>query len=75
MKLKSLPAAVLIALVRFYQAAVSPHFPPVCRFTPTCSAYAIEALRRHGALRGSLLALKRLLRCHPWGGSGYDPVP
>lgn len=75
MRIKEVPARVLIGLVRFYQGAVSPHFPPACRYTPTCSSYAIEALRRHGALRGSWLALKRLLRCHPWGGSGYDPVP
>lgn len=68
-------AALLILPVRFYQLSISPMLPPSCRFTPTCSQYAIEALRRHGAVRGTLLALRRLLRCHPWGGSGYDPVP
>lgn len=68
-------AALLILPVRFYQLSISPMLPPNCRFTPTCSQYAIEALRRHGAVRGTLLALRRLLRCHPWGGSGYDPVP
>ena len=61
--------------VNFYRAAISPMFPPCCRFTPTCSAYAIEALKKHGPLRGSWLALRRILRCHPWGGSGYAPVP
>lgn len=61
--------------IRFYQLAISPHTPPSCRFTPTCSQYALEALRIHGPARGLWLALRRLARCHPWGGSGYDPVP
>ena len=65
----------LIALVRFYQICISPLKPATCRFTPTCSAYAIEALRKHGPIKGLYLTIKRLLRCHPWGGSGYDPVP
>lgn len=66
----------LLALpIRFYRQFISPLTPPSCRFTPTCSAYALEALKKHGPLRGSWLALRRLLRCHPWGGSGYDPVP
>ncbi|MCM1163120.1 MAG: membrane protein insertion efficiency factor YidD [Muribaculaceae bacterium] len=66
---------LLILPIRFYQCAISPLFPPVCRFTPTCSQYAIEAISRHGAIKGLWLALKRIARCHPWGGSGYDPVP
>jgi len=66
---------VLIALVKWYQRAISPLTPPSCRYTPTCSAYAIEALERFGAIKGSFLTVKRILRCHPWGGSGYDPVP
>lgn len=66
---------VLIGLVRFYQVAISPVTPPSCRFTPTCSQYAIEALEGHGLLRGIGLTVRRLLRCHPWGGEGYDPVP
>ena len=66
---------LLILFVRIYQRFISPLTPPSCRFTPTCSQYAIEALRKYGPLKGSWLALKRLLRCHPWGGSGYDPVP
>ena len=65
----------LIILVRFYQICISPLKPATCRFTPTCSAYAIEALRKHGPVKGLYLTVKRLLRCHPWGGSGYDPVP
>ncbi|MCM1291454.1 MAG: membrane protein insertion efficiency factor YidD [Prevotella sp.] len=66
---------LLVALIRFYQGAISVHFPPACRFTPTCSQYAIEAIRKYGAIKGMLLALKRIMHCHPWGGSGYDPVP
>jgi len=66
---------VAVALVRFYQGAISPHLPPSCRYYPTCSAYAIEAIERHGFLRGFLLALKRVLRCHPFCAGGYDPVP
>ena len=66
---------LLIGLVRVYQRGVSPLLGPSCRYLPTCSAYAIEALDSYGAIRGGWLAVKRLLRCHPWGGSGYDPVP
>jgi hypothetical protein len=65
----------LIGLVRFYRLAISPWLGMNCRFQPTCSEYAIEALRRHGVFRGTWLAVKRIGRCHPWGGSGYDPVP
>lgn len=71
----SVMARILIIPIRFYQLCISPMTPASCRFTPTCSAYAIEALRRHGALKGTWLAVRRILRCHPWGGSGYDPVP
>lgn len=67
--------AVLIAPIVFYRRFVSPFTPPACRFTPTCSQYALEALRKHGPFKGLYLAVRRLLRCHPWGGSGYDPVP
>ena len=66
---------ILIGAVRFYQLAISPWTPASCRFTPTCSAYAIGALEEHGTLRGTWLALRRIGRCHPWGGFGYDPVP
>ena len=66
---------ILLGGIRFYRRAISPHLPPACRYTPTCSAYASEAIERHGAARGSWLAARRLLRCNPLGGSGYDPVP
>jgi len=65
---------VLISLLKFYKAAVSPWLPPSCRFVPTCSEYACEAIARHGALRGSAMGLRRLLRCHPFHAGGYDPV-
>ncbi len=68
-------ARALIGGVRFDRRWISPALPPACRFVPSCSAYAQEALERYGAARGSWLALRRLLRCHPFGGSGYDPVP
>lgn len=68
-------ARALLAVIRFYRRNLSPALPPSCRFTPTCSAYAEEAVSRYGARRGGWLALRRLLRCHPFGGSGYDPVP
>jgi putative membrane protein insertion efficiency factor len=68
-------ALPLILAVKLYRCCLSPLKPPSCRFTPTCSQYAIEALKKHGAFRGGLLAVRRILRCHPWGGSGYDPVP
>ena len=71
----SVLAWVLSAPIHLYRKAVSPLFPNACRYQPTCSAYALEALKCHGALRGLLLATRRLLRCHPWGGHGYDPVP
>lgn len=71
----NLLSALLGGLVRLYQLLVSSWLAPSCRFTPTCSAYAREALARHGAILGTWLALRRLARCHPWGGSGYDPVP
>lgn len=62
-------------MVRFYQLAISPYLPRVCRYQPTCSQYACEALERYGLTKGLYLALRRVMRCHPWGASGYDPVP
>jgi putative membrane protein insertion efficiency factor len=72
---RSLFAAILSGPIHFYRRWISPALPPACRFSPTCSAYALEALERHGALRGSWLALRRLARCHPWHPGGDDPVP
>jgi len=68
-------ARLLILFARAWQLGPSLVLPPSCRYTPSCSAYAIEALRRYGAVKGSWLATRRILRCHPWGGHGYDPVP
>jgi len=65
----------VLALIRFYRAGISPFLPASCRYTPTCSGYALEAVTRYGVLKGGWLTGRRLLRCHPWGGSGYDPVP
>ncbi len=73
--LKNAPREALLALLRFYKAGISPVLPPSCRFEPTCSEYARIAVERFGAARGSWLALKRLARCHPFGGQGWDPVP
>ena len=73
--MKKLLSTILILPIRFYQLAISPHFPPACRYTPTCSQYAIEAIRKHGPLKGLWLAVKRICRCHPGGGCGHDPVP
>ena len=64
-----------VMLIRFYQVCISPLKPASCRFTPTCSQYALEAFRKHGPIKGFYLTLRRILRCHPLGGSGYDPVP
>lgn len=61
--------------ILFYKACISPYTPPSCRYTPTCSEYALQALRKHGPVKGLWLAVKRIMRCHPFGGSGYDPVP
>jgi putative membrane protein insertion efficiency factor len=66
---------ILIALIKLYRYAISPYMAPSCRYTPTCSSYAIEAVERHGIFRGSWLAMRRVSRCHPWHEAGYDPVP
>lgn len=73
--MKSAAVFLLCLTIHFYRKCVSPMFPPTCRFTPTCSQYAIEALKKHGPVKGLLLTAWRILRCNPWGGSGYDPVP
>ena len=66
---------LLLLPIRFYQVAITPYTPPSCRFTPTCSEYARQALIKHGPVKGLALAIWRILRCNPWGGSGYDPGP
>ena len=66
---------LLLALIAFYRTCISPLLPPACRYTPTCSQYAQEAIKKYGPFKGGWQALKRILRCNPWGGSGYDPVP
>ncbi len=64
-----------VLLIKFYRSCISPLTPPSCRFTPTCSEYALQAFQKHGLFKGLYLSVRRILRCHPWGGSGYDPVP
>lgn len=66
---------ILLWLIRFYKRQISPLFPPACRFTPTCSEYAYQAIARYGALKGGYLAIRRILKCHPFHPGGYDPVP
>ena len=73
--LKKLTILPFLILIQAYRYLISPLLGVNCRFAPSCSAYAIEAIQRHGALRGGALTVKRMGRCHPWGGSGYDPVP
>ena len=75
MSLKNILIFPFVLLVRFYQVAISPYTPSSCRYEPTCSQYSIEALRKRGLITGLWLSLKRIFTCHPWGGSGYDPVP
>jgi len=74
-KFFQLLALPLIVLIKVYQLLISPLFPSSCRFTPTCSHYALEALKKYGILKGVWLGFRRIIKCHPWGGSGYDPVP
>jgi len=66
---------IFVAMIRFYQHAISPLLGPACRYTPSCSQYGIEAIQKYGPFKGGWLALKRILRCHPWGSHGHDPVP
>jgi putative membrane protein insertion efficiency factor len=73
--LRKVLIAPFLLLIKFYQLVISPWIGPKCRYTPTCSHYAVEALQKHGLIKGFILSLKRISRCHPWGGSGYDPVP
>lgn len=73
--MKRLLSKILLLPIYFYKYSISPMLPPSCRYTPTCSEYAIEAIKKHGPFKGMWLAIKRLARCNPWGGHGYDPVP
>ncbi|MBR7187499.1 MAG: membrane protein insertion efficiency factor YidD [Clostridia bacterium] len=74
-KLRSVPKRALLWLIRFYRIHISPMHQPCCRFIPTCSQYALEAVEKYGAIKGGYLALRRILRCHPLHKGGYDPVP
>lgn len=73
--MRALPRRALLALIRFYRRQISPNTPPSCRFIPTCSEYALQAVEKYGALKGGWLALRRILKCHPLHKGGYDPVP
>ena len=73
--MKKLAVFIVLLPIRFYRIFISPLTPSSCRFTPTCSEYAVQAVKKHGPFKGSWLAIKRIARCHPWGGHGYDPVP
>jgi len=75
MPLRNLVAKFLIGLIWIYQKTISPWLMPACRYTPTCSEYAVEAINKYGPLKGGWLAIKRISSCHPWGGHGHDPVP
>ena len=66
---------IILLPVRFYRMCISPLFPASCRYTPSCSEYAVQAIQKHGIFKGGWMAVKRILRCHPWGGAGFDPVP
>ena len=68
-------AKILCLIIRFYRKFISPCFPPTCRYHPTCSAYALEAIQKYGAFKGSYLSIRRIIRCNPWCKGGYDPVP
>ena len=73
--MKKILEFIILMPVYFYRYSISPLIPPRCRYTPTCSKYTIDAVKKHGILKGGMLSLKRLSVCHPWGGSGFDPVP
>ncbi len=73
--MKSLFSSILVFLIKGYKTVISPWLMPACRYTPTCSVYGITAINKHGPVKGLWLTLKRLARCHPWGGHGHDPVP
>lgn len=74
-RISKIISLVFIGIIRFYQSAISPHTPSSCRYSPTCSEYSIQAIKKYGPFKGSYLAIKRILRCNPCGGSGFDPLP
>ena len=73
--MKKLLTQIILVPIYFYRYCISPMKPPTCRYSPTCSEYALQAIKKHGPFKGTYLAFKRIMRCHPWGGQGYDPVP
>jgi uncharacterized protein len=73
--MKKVLGFIFIGLIKFYQYAISPYLMPSCRYTPSCSAYGLEAIKKYGPFKGGWLTIKRFISCNPWGGSGYDPVP
>ena len=72
---KQILIAPFVLIIKIYQLVISPWLEPSCRYTPTCSAYALEAFKKHGLIKGFILSVKRISRCHPWGSHGHDPVP
>ncbi len=75
LNIKKLLKYIPLLIIKFYQYCIRPFIPSACRYTPSCSEYGIQAINKHGAFKGSWLSLKRIFRCHPWGGNGFDPVP
>jgi putative membrane protein insertion efficiency factor len=73
--IKFIFSSIFLAIIKIYQLFISPLLPPSCRYTPTCSQYTIEAIKKYGPFKGGWLGLRRIMRCHPWGGHGHDPVP
>jgi len=73
--MKKFLTIILLTVIYFYQNLISPFFAPRCRFSPTCSQYSKESIKKHGPFKGFILTFKRIVKCHPWGGSGYDPIP
>ncbi|MFT5833755.1 MAG: putative membrane protein insertion efficiency factor [Cognaticolwellia sp.] len=73
--IKYIFSSIFLAIIKIYQLFISPLLPPSCRYTPTCSRYTVEAIKKYGPFKGGWLGLRRIMRCHPWGGHGHDPVP
>ena len=73
--MKKLFSYIFVGIIKIYQNMISPLSPPRCRYTPTCSEYGVQAIKKHGAFKGGVFTIKRILTCHPWGGDGHDPAP